>query len=223
MIKIAQRGFSLPEVLVALFIFSTLAAVGVYALRLSVDARDQLVMADDRLKEFETARAIIREDMAQIALRPVRDSFGASAGPAFQGGSFLAQNPRRISEERLLTFVRRGWTNPEWSAPRSSLQYVEYVLLDNALIRRVRPYLDDARNQDRLDRTLLSDVSSLRVTFLLGEVSGRLDWVGGWPQSASSTSAPTAIDMAIETQRFGKLHHLFWIGDVDPFGEPEND
>ncbi|NOX83517.1 MAG: type II secretion system minor pseudopilin GspJ [Alphaproteobacteria bacterium] len=213
----AQRGFSLPELLVALLIFATLSSVAVYVLRLSIDARDQIGAADARLSAMETARAIMQDDLAQVAMRPVRDAFGASMGPAFQGGDALANNAS-ADETPLMAFVRRGWKNPGWAAPRSSLQYVEYVVTDNTLVRRVRPYLDDARGQPATNRVLFSDVMDVDAVFLLGETSGRLEWVQLWPVDGGETSIPRAVEITMETERYGALRQLFWIGDIQNGG-----
>ena len=41
-----QRGVTLPELLVALFVFALISSVGVYALRLAVEGREQLTEND---------------------------------------------------------------------------------------------------------------------------------------------------------------------------------
>ncbi len=208
----------MPELMVALLVFATLSAGGVYVLRLSVDAREQLGATDRYLSEIEIARTILREDFAQIALRPVRDEFGAAKGPAFRGGEFLKQESARDDEQIILAFVRRGWLNPEWKAPRSSMQYVEYVVADDALIRRARPYLDDARDQPFTDRVIFGDVDGARFSFLVGEFSGRLDWSPVWPAAGDINTAPKAVELVFETGRYGELRQLFWIGDIAPTG-----
>lgn len=209
-----QRGFTLAELLVALIIFAFVAAACVYSLRLGVDARDQLAKADGRLTQMQTARAIIREDMLQLADRPVRDEFGDIAGPAFMGGTELRLRRRSSPDETLLlAFVRRGWINPENQAPRSTLQYVEYIEKNGSVIRRIRPYLDGARNQPVFERILFKDVGDLEISFLAGEVRGELEWEDGWPY-ANYSLFPKAIAITFTTQRFGRLTQRFWIGEI---------
>lgn len=212
-----QKGFTLPELLVALLIFAFVAAACVYSLRLGVDARDQLAKADDRLAEMQIARAIIREDMLQLVNRPVRDEFGDFAGPAFLGGSELRLRRRAEGETPLLAFVRRGWTNPESQAPRSTLQYVEYVEKGGALVRRIRPYLDDARNQPEFERALFADAADVEISFLAGEARGELDWAQGWP-IVTAALFPRAIAVTFTSARFGRLTQRFWIGRLDTGG-----
>lgn len=214
-----QRGFSLPELLVALLIFSIIAAASVVVLRLSVDGRDQLSAVDREIAVMETARALIKDDLAQIALRPVRDEFGALAGPAFRDGYTGVASAAVEGEKKLLVFVRRGWSNPDWAAPRSSLQYVEYVSADNALIRRSRPLLDNARGQTAKERVLIGNIESVDIEFLAGEIAGRLEWTRSWPVAGASGAAPRALAMTMRSKHYGDLRQLFWIGDIDAVRE----
>lgn len=207
-----QKGLTLPEVLVALLVFSAIAATSVYALRLGVDSRDQLARVDDELKTFQIARAIVKEDMAQVAMRRVRNEFGGMEETVFRGNleSFGA---RREDDERLLAaFVRGGRINPDAEAPRSALQYVEYVFRDGALIRRARAYVDEAPGADVNERVLFGDLLDARASFLLGEQRGDLEWADIWPVG---TSAPPPKAVAITLEREGRppLLQYFWIGE----------
>lgn len=213
MMRAREQGFTLPELLVALLIFSLIAAASVYALRLGVEARDQLVEADARLAEFQIARVIIRDDMAELVPRSVRDEFGAVLGPAFEGGSALRRRPAVDGERLLLSFVRGGWANPQNQAPRSRLQYVEYIENNGVVLRRVRPYLDDARGQPDFDRVLFRGARDIDISFLAGEIRGELDWASGWPLPGGA-GFPRAVTIAFSTSRYGALVQRFWIGDI---------
>lgn len=212
-----QHGLTLPELLVALLIFAMVSTAAVFALRLGVEARDQLKEAEARLAELQIANLLIREDMAQIRLRTVRDEYGDVAGPPFRGGDEWRPRNEPQGERRLLAFVRAGWTNPGEEAPRSELQYVEYVEKGGALVRRIRPFLDDARGQPRFDRVLIREARGLTLRFLLGEKAlrqGELEWIDAWPAPGVPRLAPRAISIAIESDRYGQIEQLFWIGDV---------
>jgi len=210
-----QSGFTLPEVLVALLIFSLIAAASVYALRLGVNARDQLGEADDALRELQLARMLIKEDMAQIVLRHVRDEFGDPAPAAFQGGRDIRRGRVEDDERILMSFTRAGWINPDARAPRSALQYVEYVRRGDQLIRRARLYLDDAGGGERIERVLFEGVEEAGVEFLSGEFRGALEWASEWPVPGA-TSAPPAIALTISNEAVRDLRQLFWIGERAP-------
>jgi general secretion pathway protein J len=212
--RAAQRGVTLIELLIALFVFALISSAGVYALRLAVEGSEQLERSEAVLREWRLARLIIREDMAQLAPRIVRDEFGQSQGAAFFGGVAIAARAPIAGEELLAGFVRRGWANPNDAMPRSTLQYVEYVLKDGDIIRRSRPYLDDARNQPRNDRVLFFDVENVQFQFFAGETREGLQWSDIWPAPGAGGFAPRAVRLSFESVRFGPIEQLFWIGDL---------
>jgi general secretion pathway protein J len=210
----SQAGLTLIELLVALSIFAAIATTGVLALRAGVDARSQLSAADAILSDLQNTKTLLREDLSQVVLRPVRDEFGSVAGPPFLGGAETRRRAPVSGETLLVAFVRAGWTNPDYALPRSSLQYVEYVLRDGALVRRSRPYLDDARGQPRSERVLLSQAETVSLRFFAGESSQGIVWQEGWPMRGEDTSAPKAVELSFATTRIGPLRLLFWIGDI---------
>ncbi len=213
MTRSSQRGLTLPELLIALLIFAMISGVAVYALRLSVEGRSQLEEADAAIRDMQIARVILKQDLAQLAPRIIRDEFGNKYPASFLGGDGLAFRPPHESEKLLMAFVRRGWENPEDRSPRSTLQAVEYLIVGDVLVRRVRPYLDDARDQPRTDRILLAGVGATSIQFFAGEISGRLNWVDLWP-AISEDAPPKAVRLSTVTDRFGELEQIFWIGEA---------
>ncbi len=214
--KQRQQGLTLIELLVALFIFALISGAGVYALRLATEGQAQLALADDQLREWQLARIIIKEDLAQLAPRVVRDDTGArQAGPFVGGLAFENRNPI-AGETPLMGFVRRGWANPEDRQPRSTLQYVEYILKADELVRRVRPYLDDAPGQPRADRVLFTGLLRAEMTFLANETTTGLQWADVWPATTGGGGfAPRAVRLEVDKERLGVVEQLFWIGDYN--------
>ena len=207
-----QRGVTLPELLVALFVFALISSVGVYALRLTVDGREQLTSVDQNLREWQLARIIIRQDLMQAVDRTVRDEFGEyQPGPMIGGLGFSGRTPE-AGETPLVAFVRGGWANYDAETPRSSLQYVEYVLKDDDIVRRSRAYLDDARDLPERDRALFQGVENVVFEFLLGETTRGLEWSENWPAGASAM--PQAVRLQFDTEKYGEMEQLFWIGAV---------
>jgi general secretion pathway protein J len=215
-----QRGVTLPELLVALLIFAMISSVGVYALRLGVDGREQLLETDERLREWQLARLTIRQDLAQVVSRAVRDEFGApQPGPFLGGIGFSGRTP--IAEETpLVAFVRGGWNNIDATTPRSTLQYVEYVLKEDDIVRRTRTYLDDARDQPERDRILFEDVEDVELEFLLGETSRGLEWGENWPAPGARSAPPRAIRLMFTSEHYGEIEQLFWLGEITGSLEP---
>jgi general secretion pathway protein J len=208
-----QHGLTLPELLVALLIFAMISGAAVYALRLSVEGREQLTAADGDIRAMQVARLVLKQDLAMVALRTVRDEFGDPYPAPFLGGDGLAFRRPKEGERVLLAFVRRDWANPGDVAPRSTLQAVEYLVIGDKFVRRVRPYLDDARGQPRIDRALLEGVTNVEIGFYGGTETGAgLSWTALWPAPPATGPAPEAIRLVMTTKRFGEIEQLFWIG-----------
>lgn len=211
--KNAQRGVTLPELLVALLIFAMISGVAVYALRLTVEGRDQLGLADASIRQMQIARLLIKEDLLQAAPRITRDELGNQNPGAFLGGKGLSFRLPKDGETVLLAFVRRGFANPGALAPRPSLQAVEYLLVGDRLVRRTRPYLDDAAGQPRTDRTLLAGVEAAEIAFFLNETSAGLNWVELWPSPQLAEPLPAGVRLTLATKNYGTFEQLFYLGE----------
>lgn len=212
--KQRQLGFTLPEVLIALLVFSMISAACVYSLRLGVDSRDQLAQTDEVIKELQLARLLVKEDFAQVTTRAVRDEFGILTPVAFYGG----QSPyfRRAADDEtiLVAFVRDGWVNPNARAPRSSLQYVEYLMRNDQLVRRARVFLDGARQSEFIEKTLFDDLSQVDVEFLANSNQRGIQWADIWPTGGAQSAPPKAVAITTTSSNGETLRQLFWIGEV---------
>ena len=213
-----QKGLTLAEVMIALLVFSLIAASSVYALRLGVESRDQLEAADGELKRLQLARLLVKEDLAQVVARPARDEFGTQRPAIFLGGQAVFGGSVEDDERILLSFVRGGWINPGAVAPRSALQHVEYVFRNGALVRRARVFVDETQNSERFERVVFDGLEDAYTEFLIGEVRGGLDWAEAWPVGTTGDSAPRAVALVIEEEGAAPLRMLFWIGDVGAQG-----
>ncbi len=191
----AEHGFTLVELLVALFIFGLLSAAGVALLSFSVRAQEA---ADDRLgalAELRRAGALITSDLAQAAPRIPRDEAGTSRR-AFEGGS---------GEGGLLvSLVRRGWENLDDSS-RPSLQKVQYSLEGGELRRRTFRFVDGAAPSESV--TLLRGVTGLRLRYR----DRRGEWRDRWDPGRLN-EMPLAIELVIDVEGSGSIRQLFLVG-----------
>ena len=71
-----DQGFTLVEVLVALFIFSLISLGTMTALTTALRGQAQLKEATETIAQIETARALMKSDMANLILRNNRDAYG---------------------------------------------------------------------------------------------------------------------------------------------------
>ncbi len=191
----AEHGFTLVELLVALFIFGLLSAAGVALLSFSVRAQEA---ADDRLgalAELRRAGALITSDLAQAAPRIPRDEAGTSRR-AFEGGS---------GEGGLLvSLVRRGWENLDDSS-RPSLQKVQYSLEGGELRRRTFRFVDGAAPSAPV--TLVRGVTGLRLRYR----DRRGEWRDRWDPGRLN-EMPLAIELVIDVAGSGSIRQLFLVG-----------
>jgi general secretion pathway protein J len=190
------HGFTLVEMLVALVAFALLSAATLAILDGALRSKAALAAAADRLQELQMARAVMKADLAQISDRPVRDAFGGPPRAGFQVS--------RASDRPLLSFVRHGWDNPAERA-RGSVQYVEYALVDGALVRRARAHPDMTPETPVTSNVLLTDVSRIGIAFLAGGV-----WSPEWRTApGAAPSLPDAIAFDLELGGVGAVRQAF--------------
>ncbi|MEE9346886.1 MAG: type II secretion system minor pseudopilin GspJ [Robiginitomaculum sp.] len=150
-----EAGFTLVEMLIAMFIFALISAGTMTALSTSIAGKAQLQTRLEHLGEIETARALIAADMANITLRRSRDSFGSQDYYALTGGL-----------DHVLRFTRTGRDNPGGLEPRGDLQRITYLFEDGQLIRRILAHENPVSDTPYFDRILLSDVRAVDVEFI---------------------------------------------------------
>ncbi len=158
-----QSGFTLIEMLISLFIFAVISAGTMMALNGALRGKEQINTATARLAQIDIARALIRADMAQLVLRPVRDAFGNFEIYTLQSGTGT-----------LLRFTRKGRANPAGVLRRGDVQRLAYVFEDGSLIRRVQTQANPAPQSPTIDRTLISDLVGVELVFVANdeEISG---------------------------------------------------
>lgn len=190
-----MKGFSLIEMLVALTIFALLASAGVAVMGYAVQTRTALGERSVALGQFERARALMRADMAQAALRPVREADGRLRQQVMRGGEGTL----------LLAVTRHGLENPD-AESRASVQHVEYHLVDGRLERRARAHLDGA--SDLPARVLVEDLSEVEVRFLAGT-----EWIEQWPVAGR---LPQAVRLRATWPGLGPVEQIFLVGGGAP-------
>jgi general secretion pathway protein J len=189
-------GFTLVELLVALTIFSMLAAAGVGLLSFSVRAQEIADERLDRLAELRRAGALLTSDLAQAAPRVSRDQAG-QARAAFLGGSGQG-------DAMVLSLVRRGWENID-AAERPSLQKVEYRLVGDRLERVGYRNVDGS-----VPMTPVPVVTGLR-TLRLRYRDNAGNWRDRWDPT-QPFQLPLAVELVTDTEASGTIRQLFLVG-----------
>ena len=94
------RGFTLIELMVALFITAIIFLLGYGAINQALNNHDALKTRQDRLTAVETTMRVLVQDFSQLAPRPVRDILGASMLPcliAQPAGALLGNSSTTLS------------------------------------------------------------------------------------------------------------------------------
>lgn len=186
-----MKGFTLVEMMAALFIFGLLAAAGVTVMGSTLSNQTAVRERTERLGDFQRTRAILKADLAQAAPRVTRDKEGRAA-PAMTGGVAEAAP--------FLTLTRRGWENRDHE-PRASLQYVEYSLSDGRLERRSRERLDGTA--PGAAQVMIDGVEVMQVWFLY-----RGEWRPVW-SGQPQAPLPQAVRLDLTLVGVGSVSQLF--------------
>ncbi len=197
-----ESGFTLVEVMVALFAMSLLTASGVALMSTTLTAKEEISERTTLLRQIDLARATMKFDIGQLARRPARDPYGLAGDVFFQGGVMSDGQG-----DRLLAFTRRGWDNPGGLERRSSLQYVEYALEDGALIRRARVRPDATPATPERERVVLEGVSEAEIAFLRGDQWSD-EWIGAYG-GKGATELPQVIRLTLTITGVGEVEQLF--------------
>lgn len=164
--RVRDHGFTLVELLVALFIFALIAAAGVALIGGSVRLQAASARQMARMEDVGRVAALVASDLAQAADRPVRDA------PAF----VLDGRPNAPA---LIAWTRAG--------PPAGTERIALALESGALVRRgVAPAEGSAVSRE----VLLTGVDAVG---LRAKTKG--EWrivrdassAGGWPDAVELT------------------------------------
>ena len=210
-----DAGFSLTEVLVSVFIFALIGLIGVGLMSTSLSARDQSSAVLERTARIDTARTLLREDLGQLALRPARDQDGRTAGFVLAGDVDGLSGPGVDAAGDgtvILSFIRRGRSNPGMLRARSSLARVEYLLRDGDLVRRVLARPDGAGPHEAAQAVLVTDIEAVELEFLVGT-----SWTRrfGLRPGQRDVAPPRALRLRYRTPRLGEMEHVVLMAEAD--------
>jgi len=192
---VKSRGFSLIELLVALAVFASMAALAYGGLDSIVRTRAELVRQQTAFQQLMRSVTLLERDLRQANARSVRGNFGEPLAALIGGGD-------------RIEFTRAGFANPQ-AEPRSNLERVSYLLEGDTLERGVFPVLDRAPGTTAQVLRLRSAIGAFRLRYLDG--SNR--WSDNWPPPANAPAAtpatpaqlPRAVEFRIETKEYGEI------------------
>jgi general secretion pathway protein J len=195
-----SSGFTLLELLVAMFIAAVIFAMGYGAINQAVKNRIELQEQQARLLELQNTVRTLEQDFLQLAQRPIRDPIGGTYQPALLANNTstganvsLSSNPSNptvgsttavAATQALVSLTRTGWTNPA-GLQRPALQRVAYYFQDGVLRREYWPVLDPTQASTAIRHDLMKHLKAVQLRFL--DIGGTVQ-----SQSSSQSQDPTA-------------------------------
>lgn len=190
-----SAGFTLVEMMVALFVFSLLSVAGVVMLRSAVNSDEVTAQNLSEMAEVQRFVSLMEADLSQAAARTYRDDTGQTqAAFTSEFGS---------DDAAFLKFIRGGQSNLNGEA-RSNLERVEYRLNEGRLERLRYQATDGGKISE--PAILLTEVTDLQIRFR----NKRGQWAGSW-EVGRLADLPRAVELVF--QLGGRSHrHLFLVG-----------
>jgi general secretion pathway protein J len=206
-----NRGFTIIEVLIAIFVAAIMFAIGYGAINQALRDRDAINTSQARITEIQRGMRVVAQDFAQIAMRGSRDTSGT--------GQLMPAIMAKPEDTTLVTFTRVGWSNPA-GLPRPAEQRVRYRFFEGSLIRDHWLALDPALNTEPRERVLLTRVKSIELRYL--DPASR-NWRTEWPVTTPSgqvgplqidnllLTRPLAIEFTVVLEDWGRVQRVFEI------------
>lgn len=193
------RGFTLVEVLVAIFVFAIVSAIAMGGY--NELSKQSGIVADSagRTRAVQSAVQRLSLDFSSLEPRPVREPLGDSVQPALRADA---------RSEQLAELTHSGWSNPA-GVPRSTLQRVTYRLDDKKLLREYWVVLDRTLAGEPQSAVLLDRVTSMKMRFM----DSNRTWHEQWPPMGYSAPdaprlRPIAVEFTLELEDWGEIKRL---------------
>ena len=201
------RGFTLLELLVAMFIAAVMFAMGYGAITQALTSRDSLKEQQAHLLELQTAVRVLEQDFMQLAPRPVRQAIGDEPAQPALLGAVPGTQP-------IVALTRGGWANPA-GLQRPGLQRVAYFLENGTLRREYWNVLDPTLASTTTKRDLMTHVKAVTLRYL----DQAHQWQEQWPPGTAAIRTqewtlrqrPLAVEITLDTEAWGKIVRIIEI------------
>lgn len=193
---VGQRGFTLIEILVALFIFAILSLLMTEGLRRIIRFHDGSMQQAMQLRELQFAFLIFSRDLEQAVGRASTNSFGQKEA-AF------------IGTPTQLTFTHGGFAGAFLYTGSSQLQRVSYSHDGDHFYRSSQLALDATKKTPTTMRVLANNMQDMRFEYYSRAHKRFYD---NWPLKDESNEAlPSAVRLYVTIPNLGKMSQLYVI------------
>jgi general secretion pathway protein J len=195
-----SRGFTLLEILVAVFIFAIIGVLAMSGYNELVTQSSRVETSAARVRAVQTAMMRISQDFSSLEPRPIRQPQSDTLDAA------LRADDRQESE--LVELTRSGWSNPAGVA-RPTLQRVAYRLEDDRLSRDYWVMLDRTLDQQPVSVVLLNRVKGVTFRYMDANRSWQQQWPPlGYSDSDASSLRPIAVEVTLDLEDWGEIKRL---------------
>jgi general secretion pathway protein J len=184
--RACSGGFTLLELLVAMFIAAIIFAMGYGTINQAVKNRTGLQEQQKKLLELQTTVRTMEQDFVQLVQRPIRDPVGGTYQPCLVANATSSTGSSRSSlggsssslggggnssavssngVQPIVALTRGGWTNPT-GLQRTALQRVVYYFQDGTLRREYWTVLDPTQASTPVRRDLMTHLKSVSLRYL---------------------------------------------------------
>lgn len=195
-----DQGFTLVEMMVALFIFALITAAGVTLLSVGVRAQAAATRELETTGGLRRMSVLLANDFAQMVPRTARDGTG-NVLRAFTGND-------GSSSPLVMGYVRSGWANPD-GVMRAGVQRVDLVLEQGRLERR--GFRDVDGNSPAATIVLADDVATVATRYR----DDKGEWRPRW-DNALLGSMPVAVELTITRAKQKPVTMAFVAGPAYP-------
>ena len=187
-----NRGFTLVEILVAVAIFSILAAMGYEGLSNILSLQSKLKQTQMAQQDLQRALLIMSRDFYQIVPRPVRNNSGEQV-------SALDYD----SNSSIIEFTKSGNVHPI-NPKQSQLQRIGYALEGDTLYRQHWSSLDRPQSATVNRYAIMKGVNDLSFRFM----SQTKEWSNFW-EPRTLIDLPLAIEVTVSLEDEQSFLHTF--------------
>ncbi|WP_129782047.1 type II secretion system minor pseudopilin GspJ [Peristeroidobacter soli] len=195
-----ESGFTLVEIMVAIFIFAIVSAIAMGGYNELVKQSDIVDAGAARTRAIQSTMQRLNLDFTSLEPRPVRQPLGDGLVPALRADE--------KSADAIVEFTHSGWSNPA-GVPRSTLQRVAYRIEEKKLIREYWLALDRTMTSEPESAVMLDGVKTVKFRFMDANRSWHDQWppLGYSPQDAPWLR-PIAVEVTLDLEDWGELKRL---------------
>jgi general secretion pathway protein J len=194
MVHTKLKGFTLFEILIALFILSIIGVIMVRGLQTVLTSKEGLLRSQTAQTDLNVALTILQNDINNIVNRSIVTQSDGSYPPVYYANDAY----------HTLQFTR-GSVLRSLNSVNSDLLRVAYQLKNGEFVRLYWPVLDRSTQNQPISRVLLQNVTGIDWQF----VNGSHQFIPGWPPHGINQPLPQAIQISLTLKNKGTIQILF--------------